>query len=152
MRNLNRTSILLAFAFLLQTGCAAGVAVRPPVVLAPAPIPGPMPRPLPPPPPPPPVRLSQAEAISMGQQWCEMNGYGCWVKEADLVHGGDVWRVKYDAVRPGGYDHPGKGKGHWKGKGKGHFKHHHDHDEERGELRLEFDAWNGELIRVDARS
>jgi len=143
------TTIVVFGALLLQTGCAVGATVTrprlPTIVIGEVPPPAPEPAPLPPPPPPrvvhrplpppPPQPLTRGEAIAIGQRWCNANGYGCWLDDADFKSRQGVWRVAFDAKRF-----------HGNGRGRGHAKHRDD-----TELRLDIDAWSGALLRVDAR-
>lgn len=127
MRNLFLTPIVLAALF-IQTGCAVGLTARPtgvPTIYVPS---RPAPHPLPPPPPPAP--LSAREAISLGHSWCNQQGYACRLDDADLVKGKSRWKVKFDAEA-------GRGRGR-----------HHRGKPSRGKVKLEFDAWNGGLLKV----
>lgn len=129
---------------MLQTGCAAGVAVRPPIVVEarrlPMPPPPSRPAPRPLPLPPPPKKLSAHEAVALGKDWCHFNGYACRLDDVELKKNKRVWKVEFDAYRD---SHRGRGKGHAKGRGKGHRKHSDD-----GEVKLEFDAFNGRLLKA----
>ncbi|WP_373047722.1 hypothetical protein [Vulgatibacter sp.] len=149
---------IAAIGALLLQGCAVGATVTrprlPTIVIGeaePLPPPAPMPPPPPPqrrplPPPPPPQPLSRGEAVAIGQQWCHANGLGCWLDEAKFKRGHGIWRLEFDASTPGhpGHGH-GRGKGHHKKKGRGHWKHDHGRD---FEVRMDVDAWSGQLLAV----
>jgi len=147
MRNLVLVAIL-GILVLLQSGCAAGVAVTrprlPTIVIGEA-----EPAPAPPPPrhepvrrhEPAPRRLSRGEAIALGQSWCRSNGFHCALDDADLKRRGSIWQLKFDAVGP--HRH---GPHHYRGKA--HGRHHRD---ERGRVRLEIDAWTGRILDSDVR-
>lgn len=134
--------IALLGSLLLQTGCAAGVEVRPT-----GPI-GSQARP-----------LERNEAVALGQRWCAQNGWRCELDDVDLVQGQTVWLVEFEARRTymvhddhGHDDHghgKGKGKGHYKARGKGHLKHGDEVREERTDLKFAIDAWSGEMLDVD---
>ncbi len=137
-------------ALLLQTGCAASASIArprlPTIIIGELP-PEPMPEPLPPPQPrvrrplpPPPQPLSRGEAIALGQRWCNANGYGCALDDAEFHNRRGVWKLEFDAYRPG---HHGRGTGHYKKNGRGHWKHG-----DNGELEMEIDAWSGSLLKV----
>ncbi|AKU92936.1 hypothetical protein [Vulgatibacter incomptus] len=124
MRNLILVPMLLAGS-LLSTGCAMGVAVRPPVETT-IYVPAPPPRRAPlPPPPPPPQRgpMSRNEAISLGQSYCYDRGFDCWLDGANLAKHDSLWKVKFTA----------RGR------------------RSQGKLHLEFDAWSGDLVRADEK-
>lgn len=65
----------------------------------------------------------------MGHAWCHQQGFVCRLDEADLVKRQSRWKVKFDAERPRGRHGRGKAA--------------------RGKVKLEFDAWNGALLKAD---
>lgn len=130
------TPIVLAALF-IQTGCAVGITARPagvPTVYVPS-RPAPQ-RPLPPAPPPAP--LSSGEAISLGHAWCNQQGYACRLDNVNLAKGQSRWKVKFDAQS---YRGPSRHRGRGHGKG----------NQAQGKVHLEFDAWSGQLLRVDEK-
>ena len=66
--------------------------------------------------------MSYDDAVSVGFSECRSRGYRCELKEAHLT-GKDVWKVKFHAFAPGA----------------------------RGHLHLDYHAYTGELLRVDAK-
>jgi hypothetical protein len=66
--------------------------------------------------------MTYGEAVSLGQGQCRSRGLRCELKEAHRT-GKDVWKVKFHA-----YAHGAK-----------------------GHLHLEYDAWSGDLLKVDEK-
>lgn len=67
-------------------------------------------------------KMTRNEAVDYAFGECRSRGLDCRVKDTDLKHGGDVWKVKMRAY--------------------GHGR--------KGHLHLEYDAWSRRLLRADS--
>jgi len=91
----------------------------PAVVVAPPPAQPPPPAPMPPPPP---RTLSEAEAVNIGQGYCQSHNIPCDFQEAHLT-GNGVWKVKFKVRGPG----------------------------EKGHVHIDLDAQTGKMLHVDEK-